>query len=324
MAVAFRPEGGVRIGYKLPNCGGVLCPPEWATVETIDAVARLAVGFGFDSLWLHDHLLTPAELSHLDRPAAYEPIVLATHLGALFPQVEIGVATLLLPLRDPVVLAKQLVTTDALLDGRFIAGLGAGRYASEFTAFGSTAFGRRGAVVGEHLEILRRLLSQPEATFAGEFRSVSGAAMWPKPPAGRPRLWVAGQVPAALRRAARYGDGWIGASISAEEVETARGSLLATLQETGRDPSGFTLAVSLTVDPVGAGGREALHTHRQSIGGTTPEIVERLLEYVSAGASHFMLTFPAATVDELEQMMRWFITEVRPQLLAAEANRPVS
>lgn len=98
--------------------------------------------------------------------------------------------------------------------------------------------------------------------------------------------------------------------------------LHAAVADAGRDPASFAIAASLTVDPVGASGREALHTHKQSISGSTDEIVERLAAYVAAGAGHFMLTFPANTIPQLEEMMGWFSTEVRPRLLGKSSGQP--
>ena len=144
----------IKFGFKLPNCGGVLCPPAWARPDVIDHMAASAIAAGFDFRWLHDHLVVPGELRHLGEPDYFEPIVTMSRLATIFPQVSIGTATIVLPFRDPVLLTKQMTTLSAFHPGRLIFGVGLGRYESEYESLGLDLYHTRGKVderlAGDH------------------------------------------------------------------------------------------------------------------------------------------------------------------------------
>src|ERR1051326_697106 len=150
----------LNVGFKLPNCGGVMCPPEWANVTTVISLAEEAAALGFDSLWLQDHVVTPLEMEDLTDPPFLDPFVVSMRLAALLPKVCIGVATYILPLREPLTFTKQLVTAAAFYPGRFIAGFGSGRYRSEFERYGNDLFDQRDKVLKEYLDLMRLLLTE--------------------------------------------------------------------------------------------------------------------------------------------------------------------
>ncbi len=303
-------------GLKLPNCGGVLCPPEWARPETIHALAGEAEDVGFDAVWLHDHLVTPAELRHLGSPSFYEPLITMASIAAARPGLTVGVATIVLPLRDPVLLAKQVATLAGFFPGRLLIGLGAGRYASEFEALGLDHFERRGSVSAEHLEILRAFLTKDEVNHEGATRNLRGASMHPQP-APRPPLLYAGNSPVGARRAARLADGWIGASMPASAVRETVESMRATREEMGLTEP-FVIACSATIvredAPATAESRgsdkEELHLHASALTGDAESIAGQLAEYVGAGVTHFQISLRASTLDELRDHMAWFTSEV--------------
>jgi alkanesulfonate monooxygenase SsuD/methylene tetrahydromethanopterin reductase-like flavin-dependent oxidoreductase (luciferase family) len=305
-----RGEVTPHFGFKLPNCGGVMCPPEWATPQTVESLAREAAAAGFRSLWLQDHVLTPEEMEDLRDPAFLEPFTVMVRLAALVPTVQIGVATFVLPFRDPVVIAKQLATANRFFPGRFIAGFGAGRYESEFQRFGSDRFEDRGKVTEEYLRIVRQLFVDDRVTVKGSFRSVTEAEMYPKPQPGEIPLWLHGSGPLGIKRAARYADGWIAGSPLPPEF---REQVAAFQKERGGRPAA-SVAVSLRVDRATRqeGAEETDHgfVHR----GGADDVARTLSAFASAGATHFLLTFPAASVDELVDKMRWFVSEVAPNV----------
>jgi alkanesulfonate monooxygenase SsuD/methylene tetrahydromethanopterin reductase-like flavin-dependent oxidoreductase (luciferase family) len=308
----------VRIGFKLPNCGGVLCRPEWAEPRTIHDLAGRADSLGFDSVWLHDHLVTPRELRDLGPLRFYEPLITMATLAQAFPRLSIGVATVVLPLRDPVLLAKQIGTLDGYFPGRFMFGLGAGRYESEFQSVGLDLFARRGRVSKEYLEIIHGLLTEDSVTYRGEYRQLSDASMYPQPSDVAPSsVWYAGNSPVAAARAGRYADGWIGASITVAEVEDLLEPMLAAREAEGLDRSNFALAVSATIerprapDPTRSDD-QPLHLHASTISGSADEIAEQLNGYVRVGVTHFLLSLRADEIERLHDDMEWFSAEVVP------------
>jgi probable F420-dependent oxidoreductase len=307
----------VSIGFKLPNCGGVLCRPEWATPATIHDLAARADRLAFDGVWLHDHLVTPRELRDLGPLSFYEPLITMATLAQAFPRLTVGVATVVLPLRDPVLLAKQIGTLDGFFPGRLIFGLGAGRYESEFEAVGVDLFQQRGKVSKEYLEIIGALLTEDPVTYEGAFRQLADVSMHPKPagPARSP-IWYAGNAPVAAARAGRHADGWIGATLSPGEFSAIIGPMLRARDSVGRDPSDFSIAVSATVERsravATASNVEPLHQHASTITGSTDQIAAQLNHFVAIGATHFLLSLRADQLDQLEDDMEWFAAEVLP------------
>ena len=307
----------VSWGLKLPNCGGVLCPPDWATPATIWELAGAAKQQGFDTVWLHDHLVTPAELRHLGSPAFHEPLITMAAL-ATRTELDVGVATIVLPLRDPVMLAKQVATLAAFFPGRVLVGLGAGRYQSEFEALGvGGLYGDRGSVSTEYLKILRALLTQDPVTFQGDYRSLVDASMFPKAsPTDGARILYAGNARVAARRAALLADGWIGAAMPAPEVRELVQYMLA-LRSEHQISDDFETAYSATIvredaghDGAAEAPSPALHQHRSALSGSAEQVKQSLKDYVDAGIHRFQLSLRAASLEELRDTMAWFASGV--------------
>lgn len=307
----------IGFGFKLPNCSGVMCEPEWARPETIIELASLAHEVGFDSVWLHDHILTPRELQHIDEPHFYEPITLMSALAAAVPRIQLGVATLILPFRDPVLLAKQIVTLERLFPGRILVGLGIGQFESEFEAFGGTPYNKRGKVANEYLDIIRSLLDDGSTSFEGEFRSVTGAVAYPKPTAaGQPEIWIGGDSTAGAQRARRYGQAWIVSQAVSLDTITAG---LTPAPDSAERPVNGVLSGAVTnpelsgLAPAEEDDPHRIHSHRRRIEGDAAAVAESIRHYVDAGVVHFLLTFASDGLESLKRQMRWFAAEVRPQ-----------
>jgi alkanesulfonate monooxygenase SsuD/methylene tetrahydromethanopterin reductase-like flavin-dependent oxidoreductase (luciferase family) len=302
-----------------------LCPPEWAEPDTILDLANHAQANGFDSVWFHDHLVTPAELRHLS-PRFYEPLVTMGAVAAMLPEIRVGVATIILPLRDPVLLAKQVGTLASFYPGRVFVGLGAGRYASEFDALGLDIFEQRGPTSAEALEIMQRLLTDPVVDYVGRNRTLRQVSMNPQP-SPRPILLYAGNAPVAARRAARLADGWIGASMPLNDLKAMVELLAEERAKLGRDDP-FTIACSATVVREGdsapdsaSDGDERLHLHAETLSGDAVRLAGLLDAYVEAGVHAFQLSFRASTLDELRDTVQWFGTEVRGRVTTARIDR---
>jgi probable F420-dependent oxidoreductase len=315
----------MKIGYKLPNCAGVLCEPEWVMPNTLVDLARLAHGLGYESLWMHDHLLPPEEIQ-ITEPVILEPLVLIGQLAATIPDILFGIATLVLPLRDPVLLARQLATLNMLFPNRVIAGVGVGRYKSEFLACGSALFHERGKVTTEYIQLIRNLWEHKTSSFDGAYRSVINARFSPKPNryAAVP-IWVGGNSRAAIQRAASLGDGYVPAAKLPEEIEEDKALLKHELEKNSRDPSDFPMGLSLTIDFPRQGEsrtrsleERGMHGHGREriVSGGIDEITTRLNDFILAGVNHFLLSFRASDLSELKETMDRFASEVRPRLIA--------
>jgi len=254
----------MRLGIALPNYGSL------ATPEALCRLAATAEEAGADSVWVSDHLVAPAHVTSSypyarvepDRPAPlgvieefYEPVVTLSVLAGRTATVGLGISAYVMPYRHPVVTAKQIATLDALSGGRVLLAVGVGWLREEFDALG-VPFARRGRRTEEYLAICRALWSGEEAEYDGELIRLPSVRTGPRPTQRpHPPIWIAGNSPAAIRRAARIGDGWHAIDLSPEEVSTARSTLRAEAAASDRDPDAIALTLRTTVTPGGRSDR---------------------------------------------------------------------
>ncbi len=137
-----------------------------------------------------------------------EPLVTLASLVHLVPRLTLGTAVLVLPQRNAILVAKQAAALHLLTGGRLILGVGIGWRAAEFALLGAD-FAHRAAATDEAIEVLQTLWREPVARYEGRFHRLAAASLEPRPPDGGPPIWVGGNSPAAIRRAARYGSGWL-------------------------------------------------------------------------------------------------------------------
>jgi probable F420-dependent oxidoreductase len=185
-----------------------------ANPETLIRRARLAEEVGFESLWIGDHVALPTETTatHGDPPLQprLEAVVCLTYLAAITTRVRLAIGVIVLPQRQPVLLAKQLSTLDVLSSGRLIAGIGVGYVEAELTALGAS-LADRGARADEYLAAMRALWDEPAPSFAGHYVSFADVFQRPRPfQRPHPPIVIGGHSSAAYRRAVEAGNGWHG------------------------------------------------------------------------------------------------------------------
>jgi len=209
-------------------------------------VARLAEDLGYHSVFVADHVVMPRTLSSkypysCDGGFPYDPdqdwldpLVALGYLAARTTRIRIGTSVTVLPMRHPIVTAKQIASADHLSGGRVIFGVGVGWMAEEFALLGES-FHDRGRRMDEYLRLVKTLWTEKNPSFSGQYFQVSDCAVTPKP-VQKPHvpLWVGGDSPAALRRAARLGDGWHSAGTSLAELPGKLRMLDEALRGAGR------------------------------------------------------------------------------------------
>jgi probable F420-dependent oxidoreductase len=188
--------------------------------------ATLAEAAGFESLWVGDHIALPVGEGN---PPRLEALVTLTYLAAVTSRVRLGVGLIVLPQRQPVLLAKQLTSVDVLSGGRLTVAVGAGYVEPELHAMG-VSLAERGARTDEYLAAMRALWDAAPS-FTGRFVSFSGVVQYPSPiQRPHPPIVVGGHSPAAYRRAVRHGSGWYGWGLDVDQT----GQALRALAETAR------------------------------------------------------------------------------------------
>jgi probable F420-dependent oxidoreductase len=251
----------MKFGIMFANVGPFV-EPDGAT-----AIARLAEEHGFESLWTVEHVVVPAgyesEYPYSDTgkmPGPEEspipdPLVWLAYVAASTTRLHLATGILILPQRNPAVLAKEVATLDVLSGGRAELGIGVGWLREEFDALG-IPFDDRGARTDEYIEALRTLWRDAEPTFRGRFARFERAKSYPKPvrPGGVP-IHVGGHTQAAARRAGRLGDGFFPGRSSDEGLRPLLDTMRTSAREAGRDPD----AIEVTAG--GAFDLDGVHRH---------------------------------------------------------------
>jgi probable F420-dependent oxidoreductase len=262
----------VKFGMMYANTG------PFGTAEGARALGAALEGNGYESAWTVEHVVVPKgyESTYPYDPSGRmpggeeipfpDPLLWLTYLGAVTTRLTLATGILILPQRNPLVLAKECATLDQLTGGRFVLGIGAGWLAEEFDALG-IPFDDRGRRTDDHIGALRAAWGEQPARYDGEMVSFGDVYALPRPAGGAVPIVVGGHSPAAARRAGRLGDGFFPAVGRDDQLAGLLDTMRAAATEAGRDPDAIevtTIGLNLLgADPVGAVHRyEDLGIHR--------------------------------------------------------------
>jgi probable F420-dependent oxidoreductase len=218
-----------------------------ANREGMARIGSLAEELGYDSLWVGEHVVVPDPRVS---PSPMEPedpildgLVSLAFLAARTERIRLATGIVILPQRNPVVLAKQLASLDVVSGGRLIFGMGVGYLEPEMTAVG-VPMERRGARALEYLAAMRALWEEERPEFEGEFVRFSGVNAHPRPVQRPLPVVMGGYTPAVHRRATRHADGWYGFFVDRNRTAEQIASLRRCLDDAGRERSGFEITVT--------------------------------------------------------------------------------
>ncbi len=280
---------------------------------------------GFDSLWVSEHMLFYVP--------TFDAITVLAAFAARTQRILLGSAVLLLPLRHPTVIAKEVASLDIISNGRIILGVGVGgEFPREFVACG-VPVKERGRRTDEAIEVMRKLWSESGVNHEGRFFRLEDATMLPKPvQKPGPPIWVAGRSEAAIKRAARLGDGYMPYLFSPERYRDSLEKVSAFAQQHGRDPTSIEAGMYQFIclaDTYEEARQRAIQdlsirynqpfdriVDRYCVLGTPDQCAERLGQYVEAGVRHFILV-PIAPPPELLAHLEVYAREVVPKVRAA-------
>lgn len=295
----------VKVGVVLPTYRRL------AGAENIRRAATLSESLGFDSIWVTDHVVVPSASVEAFGPAFYEAVTVMSYVAGITSRVQIGAAILIVPYRHPLLLAKMLATADQLSGGRLILGAGLGWLESESTLLG-VPHRRRARIADEVLGAMRACWESDQPEFHGEVYDFEGFHFAPRPYQNRrlPVL-IGGASTAAFRRAARFGDGWIGDGQTFEELEVALSQLSRELAAQGRELRDMEVAMrtglqiaadssEITDSPSETGWKseEFVTAGRTPFRGLREEVVADFRRAAELGVAHLVFEFPVSRGEE--------------------------
>ncbi|MGE0222993.1 MAG: LLM class F420-dependent oxidoreductase [Acetobacteraceae bacterium] len=310
----------MRYGFYLPTRGPT------ATRDGVLSLAREGERLGLHSAMIADHIVFPTESDSaypytVDRkhPGGREALETFSILGVVAGATEklrLVTSVLVLPYRNPVLTAKMVASLDVLSGGRVTLGVGAGWLQEEFAALDSPDFAKRGQVTNEWLAIFKQLWTESPASFTGEFYSYSNIICEPLPlQKPHPPIWVGGHSRAALRRTARYGDGWhpVGAVAASplppQEMRAHMDSLKTMMEREGRDYAALTVSYKAPLYDAAIPDRDGT---RRSFSGTPEEIAGDIRSFAAIGVHELIFDFRGETTGESIERMQRFAAEVMP------------
>jgi probable F420-dependent oxidoreductase len=293
----------IPVGVALPHRS-----PDPIDVETVRQVAQRADALGFQDLWVTENTL--------DHVFCFDALTILTYAAAVTTRIRVGVAVIVLPVHSPIEVAHRVATLDYVSNGRAILGVGLGReqHYAEF----QIPTEHRVRRFREGVELIKALWTEPKVTYRGSIFQLEGGTMAPKPvQKPHPPIWMGGDHPDAVRRAASIADGWMGSGgSSAATFARSVPILKAELEKVGRDPATFPISkrVFLSVHERPEVARAELHrwfsvvyrnadgTDASGVHGTPSLVREKLEQLVSAGANHLLLNPVSRHAEQLEAL----------------------
>lgn len=265
----------MKFGIHLPHAG------EQATPALIRRHAEQAEDLGLEDVWVSEHIIVPRD-KFPRSPLFFDPVLSLTWAAAVTRRVRLGTSVLVLPMRHPLPLAKELATLHNFSEGRLILGAGAGWLESEFAALG-VPFNERGRRLDEGLAMMRAVWTDDPVTLHSRYipAAIEGMTMAPRPISSIP-LWFGGSSDAALRRTIRMGDGWHGSAHTAAETAP----IVKRLRD-ARPEGAFTVSMRVAWD-----GRDR---------GVLRALVDG---YASVGVEHLLIAPQDRNVDDWDAVLK--------------------
>ncbi len=310
----------VRFGIALEN---FTSPQEPIKFDDILSMAERVEKLGFDSVWVYDHLILGSKQVF----PFLESLTTIAAIAARTTKLKLGTYVLVLPLREPVLLAKVCSAIDHISKGRFVLGVAAGWYEREFRACG-VSFEHRGTVTGRNLTLLRRLLNDDDVTTKIGQHDLQHVTIEPKNFGGRRlKIMMGGYVENAVRRIARLSDGWLSYYYTPESFAKTWQRILTYVKEFGRDPGELNSANMLTicVDRDEQKAQRRAHAFSQAymdlpswseaspdsiIAGNADSCAKTLRKHIDAGVGEFVLIPAEYDIEQVEVIMNEVIPSV--------------
>ena len=314
----------MEFGFGVPSRGPL------ASLENIVALAQKGEELGFDIITVSDHIVVPNDIDSIypynetgefvsSQSGEYmEQLTTVAYLAGVTSRIKLLTSVMVLPHRAPVLTAKMLATIDVLSRGRLIVGCGVGWMEEEFEAIGAPPYAERGAVGNEYLRVFKELWTSDDPSFDGDYASFSNIAFAPKPAQQpHPPLWIGGESPPALRRAAQLGDAWypicsnpafpVGTIAQYAEYQAR---VRANAERAGRDPATLDFAYSVNwYDDTQAHESDG---ERRILTGSADQIAGDVKALEELGVNHLVLNFQGADLQATFDDLSRFTENIKP------------
>ncbi len=318
----------MRYGFTLHGTDPLAEP------EYLVTLAKRGEELGYNSAFLGDHIVVPGSVASpspyspdgsmpgLDVGDCLEQLTVLAFLAGQTQRIRLVTGVMVLPYRNPLLAAKVLATLDIVSHGRLTVGVGAGWMEEEFQTLGSPPFSQRGAVTDEYIRVFKELWTSESPSYDGKYCQFSDLKFLPKPvQKPHPPIWVGGESPAALRRAATLGNGWypLGSNSTfsftrPQDLAEAIKRLSTLAQQAGRDPSEieviFLSSPRYLLQDVGKVG----HGDRLPLTGSPEQVASDIRAYEEMGVSQLNIDVRSDSLDGALEQMESFATQVWPQV----------
>jgi probable F420-dependent oxidoreductase len=297
--LTIRKGDGVQFGFSLSNNQGI------EDVQSIIRLATRAEALGFDSVWASDHVFNVSYVYERigDRPY-YDPLTILSYIAAVTTRISLGTSVLVLPYHHPMRLAKAAATLDVLSGGRLILGVGVGVVAEELHAMGSP-YAERGARTDEAIAIMQALWTQARPSHQGRVYQFSGMAFSPKP-VQKPHIpiVIGGVSRAAIRRAARVGNGWHPTALAPEVLEESIRYLAEQARAAGREAAAIPVSMSVPLHSARPG--------RYALGQDPAEMVQKIQTFARLGVERVVIAPTTGETQVMHEALEMIAQEVMP------------
>lgn len=331
----------INFGVAIPTgTEGLMYPIPFSKVRDNIKIAIEAEKFGYDSVWGNDHIITQkyVEDEFKQHPNYFSPLLVLASIAENTKTLKIATALLVMPFRNPLVVAKELVTLDHLSNGRVIIGAGLGAYRQEFEAlFGEKASKmNRGEMLDESLEIIKELFNEDIVTYKGKYFNIFEAQSFPKPIQKPFPFYIGGNSPKGRERVVKFGTGWLPSSLTPEEIKVGIDDIRLNGKKFERETQNIDIAPQMTCsiaktheEAVRNYEKSQLYIHKMSLKkstfknqdiadynnriffGSPDEICEQVQNYIDAGVTTFSaMLFANNSLEEVLDSMQFFAEEV--------------
>ena len=289
----------MKCGIAIPHYGRAAQP------SMVEDLAREAEALGFDSVWASDHVLLPVEGAGVPH-YFYDALIVMAAAAAVTTRLRIGTSVLVIPYRDPRLLASVLATLDQMSKGRVILGAGAGGLEGEFAGLGID-FHQRGALTNEYLDCMQALWTTDPTSFHGRWIHFDEMRSNPKPFQNPLPIWIGGHSDAAVQRAAVRGTGWQPSNMPLDDFRVRAKAYRDACVAAGRPPGPICLR-SIPRGPVQTADDRIPFT------GDPADIARAMEAYAEAGLTYVVFSPQVRSKEELQTEMQYLAQSILPLL----------